>query len=77
MGRVTILERLLQSSRKGPLEVTEWIVCVCACSHFHLTVCNVGGMVAQWLVVLPPRRLHVSPKFQTQTRQVDWRLKDD
>lgn len=72
----TVLERLQQSSRKLPWNsLTYLCVCVCLCvQEFHLTVHDVGGMVAQWLVLLPPKSFHVSPKFHRQARQVDERL---
>lgn len=65
---VTILEWLQQFSRKLPWKsLTE--VCL-----FHSVVNDVGGVVAQWFVLLPPRSLHVSPKFSRWARQVDRRL---
>lgn len=50
-----------------PQERADVCVCVLCVQEFHLAV---GGMVAQWLVLLPPKSFHVSPKFLRQAHQV-------
>lgn len=59
--------------QETPLEITDWNLCLCV-QEVHSTVNDVGGMVAQWLVLLPPKSLHVSPKFHRRAHQVEWRL---
>lgn len=69
---VTVLEQLQRSSRKLPVRKSLADVCLCLCvQQFHSTINDVGGMVAQWLVLLPPKSLHVSHR---QAHQVEWRL---
>lgn len=63
-----MLEEFTTIFQEAPLEITDLNVCVCACRS-SIWLHDVGGMVAQWLVLLPPRSLHVCPKFHREAHQ--------